>query len=84
MRHLLAVYVALMALLALTTGSALVDLGAFNTPLNIGISIAKTSLILWFFMDLRGAAGLVRLAAVIGFYWLMILLTLAMADWVTR
>ena len=83
-RHLLAVYAALLALLALTTGSALVNLGALNTPLNIAISVAKTLLILWFFMELRGASGLIRLAAVMGFYWLMILLTLGMADWVTR
>ena len=83
-RPLLVVYTALMVLLALTVGSAFLSLGGLNPILNIAISAAKTALIYWFFMELRAASTLIRLAAFSGFYWIAILFAFAVWGLLTR
>jgi len=75
---------ALMALLALTVGAAFVELGPFNIVVAMLISIAKASLILLFFMHLRWAQPLLWVFAGAGFFWLAILILLAMSDYATR
>jgi cytochrome c oxidase subunit 4 len=82
--HRFGVYGALLALLVLTTASAFLNLGAFNGPVNFGIAAAKASLVYWFFMELRTADGLVRLAALSVIFWLAVLLCADAADWLTR
>ena len=74
----------LMLLLAMTVGLAYVDLGPFNTVAAMLISLAKAALILAFFMHLTKASALVRLFAFAGFFWLAILLALALGDFLTR
>ena len=74
----------LLGLLGLTVGAAYINLGPLNTPTAMAISIAKAVLILLYFMHLRHQRGLVRLAAVAGFFWLGIMLTLAMSDFLSR
>jgi caa(3)-type oxidase subunit IV len=49
----LAVFGALMALLAITVGVAYVDLGKFNLAAAMAIAVAKAALIVTFFMHLR-------------------------------
>lgn len=56
-----------MVLLLLTLGSAYLKLGAGNVIVNIGVSVAKTLLIMTVFMHLRQENPLVRLAAAAGF-----------------
>jgi cytochrome c oxidase subunit 4 len=75
---------ALLGLLVLTIGAAYLNLGPLNTPIAFAISAAKALLILIYFMELRAAGGLMRLFAVAGFFWLGIMLTLAMSDFLTR
>jgi cytochrome c oxidase subunit 4 len=74
----------LMLLLAATVGIAYVDLGPFNTAAAMSISLAKAGLILVFFMHLKKASPLVRLFACAGFFWLAMMLTLALGDYLTR
>lgn len=83
-RRLLVVYLALLTLLAVTVASSQLDLDAFNSIVNLGVAVAKTTLIFWFFMELREASGLVRLFAVGGICWLLILIVIGIADWLTR
>jgi cytochrome c oxidase subunit 4 len=78
------IFIALMALLAATICAAYVDLGALNLPIAMTISIAKTLLIILFFMHVRQGTRLTWLFAGAGFFWLMLLLGLAMSDYATR
>ena len=79
-----AVFVALLALTAVTILVANVDLGALNTPLALLIAATKALLVLLFFMHLREAPGLLWVAAGAGFFWLAILIVLTMSDVATR
>ncbi len=81
---LVAVWLGLLVLLALTAASALVALGPFNIVVNLGISFAKTLLVAFFFMHLRASGGLIRLVAVVGLLWLCLLIGLSLADYLTR
>ncbi|AEH90819.1 MULTISPECIES: cytochrome C oxidase subunit IV family protein [Mesorhizobium] len=69
-------YVGLLALLALTVGSSLLDLGGFNVALNLAIAAAKSVLIAIMFMHLTGA--LPRLAVAATGLWLVILFGLTL------
>lgn len=80
----LRVWAALMALLVLTVASSFVHLRGFNAAANLAIAGAKAALVATFFMHLRDRPALVRLAAVIGVVWLMILIGLSLSDVLTR
>lgn len=77
-------YVALLALLALSAGAACLPAGGWQAPFALAIALAKTSLIFVIFMQLRHHGGLPRLIAIAGFYWLAILVSLSLADYLTR
>jgi len=78
------VLLALLALTALTILVSYVDLGPFNTPIAFLIAGVKASLVVLFFMHMKEAHGAVWLAALAGFFWLAILITLSMTDFATR
>jgi len=84
MKTLAWTWTALLALLALTCGSAYIPLGAFNTGLNFAIATAKALLVAWVFMHLGRGPALVRLFAGAGFVWLLFLVALSSADYLTR
>lgn len=75
---------ALLLLLALSAGSALLPLGAFNEVADLGIAVIKALLVLAFFMRLRWDNPLLRIVASAGFAWLAVLIALALADQLTR
>jgi cytochrome c oxidase subunit 4 len=77
-------WAALLVLLATTTGAAFLPLGRFNAYVALAIAAAKALLVLIVFMELRRSSGLIRAFAVAGFFWLLILLTLTSADYLTR
>lgn len=79
-----AVYVALLALTALTCGIAYVHLGLFNNIVAVGIAIAKGSLVILFFMHVKWSPRLIPLAAVAGFFWLIHMFGGTFADYFTR
>ena len=74
------VWLVLLALLALTIGSAFLSLGWANTPLNLAISVTQAALVMLFSMHLRSAHPLLRIIAVIGFFGIAILITLSLFD----
>jgi cytochrome c oxidase subunit 4 len=82
-RHVL-VWIALMALLALTLAASFVLTGRASLAASLGIATGKAALILWVFMGLREESGLVRLAALGAVVWLMILFGLVLVDYTTR
>lgn len=75
---------ALLVLLVATIAVAYVNLGPLNTIAAMSISVAKGLLIILFFMHVRGGSRLVWIAAATGFFWLGIMLALAMSDYMTR
>lgn len=74
----------LLSLLALTIGAAYVNLGPFNTIVAMLISFTKGALILLFFMHLRYGKPITWVFAAAGFFWLLIMMALALSDYLTR
>lgn len=80
----LGVFVALMVLMAATIGFAYMDLGFLNNVVALTIAIAKTLLIMLYFMHLRYSSRLTRVFAAVGFLFLIILVTFTLSDYLTR
>jgi cytochrome c oxidase subunit 4 len=81
----LAVYIALLLLLALTVGMSFVDLGgARNSVVAIVIASLKCLLIVLFFMHIRYQPWITWLFAAAGFLWLTIMISLTLTDYLTR
>jgi cytochrome c oxidase subunit 4 len=80
----LCIWAALMALLVLTIVYAFVPGLPFKTEAGLGIAVAKALLIALLFMQLKGASGIVRIAAVAGLVWASFLYVLTFADLLTR
>ncbi|HEV2176872.1 MAG TPA: cytochrome C oxidase subunit IV family protein [Terriglobia bacterium] len=78
------VFALLIALTALTTGVAYIDLGAYNTVAALAIAVVKASLVVLFFMHLKYTPGMTRIALAAAVGWLVILLALTLADFHTR
>jgi cytochrome c oxidase subunit 4 len=76
--------IALLAFLALTICAAYVKLGPLNTVVAMSISAAKGALIILFFMHMRYAKPVLWLFVGAGFFWLGIMLVLAMSDYLSR
>lgn len=77
-------FAALISLTILTTAVAFVDMGEMNTVVALAIAFAKMSLVVLFFMHLKYQKGMTRAVILAGFFWLAILVTLTLADELTR
>ena len=77
-------WIALLALMLVSLGSAYVKLGAFNMVAGVAIAATKTLIVAWLFMRLREAGALLRLAALagLGVYGIQFMLT--SVDYATR
>ena len=75
---------ALMALLALTWSVGYVDLGMFNVIVALAIAVTKALLVALFFMHIKGCSPILRLAAMVGVIWLIVMLSLTLGDYFTR
>jgi cytochrome c oxidase subunit 4 len=84
LKTLLAVWGALLILLLITCGSAYIPLGPFNPAINLAVSVAKTMLVMLFFMQIRFASRAIKIAAAAGFFWLLLLVSLLLSDVLTR
>ncbi|ACL61628.1 cytochrome C oxidase subunit IV family protein [Methylobacterium nodulans] len=80
----LAVWAALLGLLTLSYFAAFWKLGSLTTAIGFGIAAVKALLVLVFYMELKEARGLVRLAAAAGFIWAGVLFALTLSDVLTR
>ncbi len=77
-------FVALILLLALTVEAARHDLGPWNFLVAVLIAAIKAIVILVCFMHVARSSQITRLVACAGFFWLVILFTLSLADYWTR
>lgn len=83
-RRLLGVWLLLVLLLAITVGTAFLDLGPWNASINLAIAALKALLIACTFMHLARAATVLRLAAVLPLAILTILFVLTYGDYASR
>ncbi|HEY2989487.1 MAG TPA: cytochrome C oxidase subunit IV family protein [Candidatus Binatia bacterium] len=80
-----AVFAALLALTALTTGVAFVDLGGgLNNVAALAIAVVKAVLVILYFMHVRTSDRFTWIVVGAGFFWLLILVGGVMDDLLTR
>ena len=78
------VWIALVVGTILTYLPAEVDLGVLNNVVMLLIACTKASLVILFFMHVRWSSRLTWVVAASGFFWLLILFSLTMQDYLTR
>ena len=74
----------LMVLTAVTVFAAFTNLGILNFPVAISIAITKATLVVLFFMHAKYSSRLTQLFVGMSFFFLLILLTLTMTDYLSR
>ena len=81
----IAIGIGLLVVTATTVGAAFVNLGPFNPIIALLIATIKATLVVLFFMHVKGASEKLTGAIVVsGFFFLAILITLSLADYLTR
>ena len=83
-RSLAIAWVALLALMLSSLGSAYLRLGVGNVVAGLAIAVVKSAIVVWLFMRLRTAPATVRIVAATGLATLLILLALSGVDYATR
>jgi cytochrome c oxidase subunit 4 len=78
------VFAALIALTLVTVGASFLDLGAWHTTVGVLIGVVKATLVGLFFMHLLHASKASWLAVLAGLFWLAILMTLTLSDYLSR
>jgi cytochrome c oxidase subunit 4 len=78
------VFAALIVGTGLTVLAAEVDLGVLNNIVMLAIACTKAALVILFFMHVRWSTRLTWVVVVSGFFWLLIMFGLTMADYVSR
>ncbi len=78
------IFGSLLAMTALTTGMAYVDLGQWNTIVALIIACCKATLVVLFFMHLRWSPRLMRVVLLSALLWLAILISLTTTDFFSR
>lgn len=80
----LAVFGALMVFTAITVAVAFQDLGVMNNVVALGIATIKASLVLLYFMHVRGSSSLTKVAIASGIVFFAILVAFTLSDTMTR
>ena len=78
------VFLALMAFTALTVFAAFMNLGPANNFVALGIAAAKATLVILYFMHVKGNTKLVPVVILSGLFFLFILFLFLAADYGTR
>jgi cytochrome c oxidase subunit 4 len=79
-----AVFAALVVGTILTVIVARFDLGALNNVVMLTIACTKALLVVLFFMHVRWGTRLTWVVAGAGFFWLLILFSITMSDYMSR
>lgn len=86
------IFVTLIILTGVTAGVAFIDLSTtihghvvnFNPMVALAIAIFKATLVILFFMHVKYSSRLTKIVVAGGVFWLLILLSLTMADYLSR
>jgi len=68
----------------MTWAIAFVDLGAFNPVVALAIACIKATLVILYFMHVRYSDRMTMVTVAAGFFWLLILITLSLSDYLSR
>ena len=74
----------LFALTCATWAIAFVDLGIWNPVVALTIAVIKAVLVILFFMHVRYSSRLTKVTVGAGFFWLLIMITLSLSDYLSR
>ena len=74
----------LMSLTVATWLIAFVNLGIFNPVVALTIAVIKAVLVILFFMHVRYSSKLTMVTVGAGFFWLLIMITLSLSDYLSR
>jgi cytochrome c oxidase subunit IV len=77
-------WVTLMVLFAINLASSYVPLGRANVVINLLIAAVMAATLFIVLMDLRNAKALVRVVAVAGLFWMMMMFSLTFSDYLSR
>jgi cytochrome c oxidase subunit 4 len=78
------VYGVLIILTIVTVGLSFCDLQNWHTIVGLAIATGKAALVALFFMHLLRSARITWLALFAGLFWLVILVSLTLTDYMTR
>lgn len=79
-----AVFGALMVLTVITVWVAGLDLGRYNDLVAMAVAGTKASLVIWFFMNVRRATVLTKMAVAVSAFFVILLFGITLADYYTR
>lgn len=79
-----AVFGALIALTITTVAVSRIDLGEFNFICAMTIAVIKATLVVLFFMHVKGSSAMTKLFVCAGFFWMAILLVFVLSDYLSR
>ncbi len=68
----------------LTWSIAFKDLGIWNPIVALTIAVIKATLVILYFMHVRYSSKLTIVTVCAGFFWLLILITLSLSDYISR
>jgi cytochrome c oxidase subunit 4 len=80
----LAVFVALIVLTGATVAAAFTNLGPLNNVVALGIAGLKATLVILYFMHVRYSSRMIPLVVVAGVFWLLLLISGTLSDYLTR
>ena len=83
-KQLVTVWAVLLVLLFLTWGVAELDLGRWNMVVAMSVAVVKMLLVVLIFMQVRYSSPLTWVFAAAGLFWLFIMISLTMGDYLTR
>lgn len=78
------IFVTLAFFTCATWAIAFLDLGILNPIVALAIACTKATLVILFFMHIRYSDRLTKITISAGFFWLMILITLSLSDYLSR
>ena len=79
-----AIFGALMVCTVLTVLAAFTNLGNLNFPVALTIAVFKATLVVLFFMHVKYGSKLTKLIVGVAFFFLGIMLTLTLTDYLSR
>ncbi len=83
-RTVLLAWLALLALMLASLGSAYLPLGRWNVVVGLVIATGKSAIVVWWFMRLADAGALARIAAAAALFMLATQACLSGVDYATR
>lgn len=78
------IFLSLMVFTVLTVWVAYYDLGRANVFIALTIAVIKATLVVLYFMHVRWSSRLTAVFVVTGLFWLVIMVTLTLTDYLTR